>query len=742
MLLDNKYTIVPSIRFTLTYDNGIRKVITVNTRDTIDCSYKKNGEKFQIVGDVSKIGCNFNSSLGAVGTTAYLQVDGSSEYSGQVEYIQPSQVLDLTIISSSGIVDNVVCSVDNEDQKITLIRENEVGVFQYSLDGITWRAANGAQGMSAYECAVALGFEGTEEEWLESLKGEPGCPGEPGALEIYKVFNSFGEAERNRDLVPKGKLVAVVLEKNTVLLVRNHNDDPCPCKCCKEDNVEETVHVRGYKFVGYLTVGPQGEPGKPGKDGNDGKSAYDYAVEGGFPGTEKEFMDILGRCTVAVTNFYMGPTNRTLTNTVIGPIDLRIFGYTNPETFKPKKITRINISCPSEEEDQTLLFREPVILRAVPTLKESAKPNIIIRGQKYVADCIMNKNGEIGVMRRIRHLDSYNGETILGDWISSTGQLDMGAKVDFVSYGRFEPFPEEVQSQYRKLHTYDNETKIETVDGTYMSVSYPINVTNYIDERVSTKVEEYLAEKGPEIIVPIVEEKMRNKQDKLVPGDHIVIDSDNKISVKDIGALPEGKTVVEYIGEENGRLDAKITSNTNRINNLDNTKQDKLTAGENIVIEDGVISSTASGTFESAFKTTKAVGGIAAGTDIPVGMSFEQLLHDMLAPYVPPEEYKVYTGVSDSEPMTLEGFTGTAIEESKLIAEGYQTRYTANNQLFVFAYPKSTGELISIKDPSGFEQLDGWNRKELTINGKTFYVYYTKETLTVTSFKITFIFTD
>lgn len=41
----------------------------------------------------------------------------------------------------------------------------------------------GKDGASAYEIAVEHGFEGTEEEWLESLKGEPGkdgITGEPG----------------------------------------------------------------------------------------------------------------------------------------------------------------------------------------------------------------------------------------------------------------------------------------------------------------------------------------------------------------------------------------------------------------------------------------------------------------------------------------------------------------------------------------------------------------------------------
>ena len=38
----------------------------------------------------------------------------------------------------------------------------------------------GTDGKSAYEIALEHGFEGTEEEWLESLKGEPGHTPEKG----------------------------------------------------------------------------------------------------------------------------------------------------------------------------------------------------------------------------------------------------------------------------------------------------------------------------------------------------------------------------------------------------------------------------------------------------------------------------------------------------------------------------------------------------------------------------------
>lgn len=39
---------------------------------------------------------------------------------------------------------------------------------------------DGDDGESAYDIAVRLGFVGTEQEWVESLKGEPGVAGAPG----------------------------------------------------------------------------------------------------------------------------------------------------------------------------------------------------------------------------------------------------------------------------------------------------------------------------------------------------------------------------------------------------------------------------------------------------------------------------------------------------------------------------------------------------------------------------------
>ena len=93
--------------------------------------------------------------------------------------------------------------------------------------------AKGDPGLSAYEVAVSAGFTGSEPEWLESLKGEPGEPG----VGIANVTAVDGTA--------------------TIMLT---------------DDTTRTIDL------------PPGE---------DGLSAYEVAVENGFAGSESEWMESL-----------------------------------------------------------------------------------------------------------------------------------------------------------------------------------------------------------------------------------------------------------------------------------------------------------------------------------------------------------------------------------------------------------------------------------------------------------------
>lgn len=65
--------------------------------------------------------------------------------------------------------------VENEEDSRLYLKGDTEWKFISDLSG-----AQGIQGLSAYQVAVQHGFEGTEAEWLISLKGEKGDPGEKG----------------------------------------------------------------------------------------------------------------------------------------------------------------------------------------------------------------------------------------------------------------------------------------------------------------------------------------------------------------------------------------------------------------------------------------------------------------------------------------------------------------------------------------------------------------------------------
>ena len=102
-----------------------------------------------------------------------------------------------------------------------------------------------ANGLSAYEIAVRHGFGGTEEEWLESLKGEDGKDGIDGKTPILKSGTT--------NTLDTG-------QSATASLVRDG-----------EDEAGNPV----YKANFGIPRGPQGERGEAGKDGVDGSDGAD-----------------------------------------------------------------------------------------------------------------------------------------------------------------------------------------------------------------------------------------------------------------------------------------------------------------------------------------------------------------------------------------------------------------------------------------------------------------------------------
>lgn len=105
--------------------------------------------------------------------------------------------------------------------------------------------------VDAYSVAVRNGYKGTEKEWLASLKGDPGAG--------VTIVGSYDSEEDLRAKHPTGYPGESYLV-NGALYVWS-------------ETKQDWVNVGNIK----------------GKDGDDGKSAYEYAQDGGYTGSETEF---------------------------------------------------------------------------------------------------------------------------------------------------------------------------------------------------------------------------------------------------------------------------------------------------------------------------------------------------------------------------------------------------------------------------------------------------------------------
>lgn len=64
--------------------------------------------------------------------------------------------------------------------------------------------------------------------------------------------------------------------------------------------------------------------------------------------------------------------------------------------------------------------------------------------------------------------------------------------------------------------------------------------------------------------------------------------------------------------------------------------------------------------------------------------------------------------------------------------------YNANNQKVVYAYPKSFGDLTSIKDGNNFEVLSSFAKTEVTRDSVAYNVYTLKDAMSITNGKLVF----
>lgn len=181
-----------------------------------------------------------DSGINAVGDAFTIVKTYSSVQAMEDDYNNPEVKTGQFVMIDTGDVEN------EEDSRLYLKGDTE-WKFISDLSG-----AQGIQGLSAYQVAVQHGFEGTEDEWLISLKGEKGETGPKGDKGDTGEKGATGE-RGPQGLQGERGLQGVQGEKG-------------------EQGIQGPVGPKGEQGEQGIQgiQGPQGEPGPQGPKGDTG----------------------------------------------------------------------------------------------------------------------------------------------------------------------------------------------------------------------------------------------------------------------------------------------------------------------------------------------------------------------------------------------------------------------------------------------------------------------------------------
>lgn len=181
-----------------------------------------------------------DSGINAVGDAFTIVKTYSSVQAMEDDYNNPEVKAGQFVMIDTG-------NVENEEDSRLYLKGNTEWKFISDLSG-----AQGIQGLSAYQVAVQHGFEGTEDEWLISLKGEKGETGPKGDKGDTGEKGATGE-RGPQGLQGERGLQGVQGEKG-------------------EQGIQGPVGPKGEQGEQGIQgiQGPQGEPGSQGPKGDTG----------------------------------------------------------------------------------------------------------------------------------------------------------------------------------------------------------------------------------------------------------------------------------------------------------------------------------------------------------------------------------------------------------------------------------------------------------------------------------------
>lgn len=217
-----------------------------------------------------------DSGINAVGDAFTIVKTYSSVQAMEDDYNNPEVKAGQFVMIDTGNVEN------EEDSRLYLKGDTE-WKFISDLSG-----AQGIQGLSAYQVAVQHGFEGTEAEWLISLKGEKGETGPKGDKgDTGSGLNIKGELDSESQLPQEGVSGdAWLISGNLYVYVGENGNVVSNPKWSNVGSIQGPAGPTGPKGE-QGEPGPKGEPGANGAPGEQGpKGDPGEKGEKGDPGSD------------------------------------------------------------------------------------------------------------------------------------------------------------------------------------------------------------------------------------------------------------------------------------------------------------------------------------------------------------------------------------------------------------------------------------------------------------------------
>ena len=170
-------------------------------------------------------------------------------------------------------------------------------------------------------------------------------------------------------------------------------------------------------------------------------------------------------------------------------------------------------------------------------------------GEQWVCDEIDFGAGTY--TKRIGRIDNYNGEKIVGPYLSSTGQLSTGATVYYIMEGPIvSSLSETEKEQYHALHTHcPNSTIYNNIDA-YMEVEYSVDTGKLIDGFKKTDImvkpvedvwEQRMLERIDQMMIPMAAlRKLPKAASGYVPSGYIT----TGVNYSSLGTKDQGRRLV------------------------------------------------------------------------------------------------------------------------------------------------------------------------------------------------------